>query len=86
MSRVPGNPTPGKGDVLRLHAGTLQTIATGLTFPTGMTFGRDMHPWGSCIKKRGITAHVSDKPVEIGFFQIYERSKEMADGFRSPIE
>jgi hypothetical protein len=25
----------------RLHAGTLQTIATGLTFPTGMTFGPD---------------------------------------------
>jgi len=41
MSTAAGNPTPGTGDVRRFHAGTLQTIATGLTFPTGMTFGPD---------------------------------------------
>ncbi len=42
MSAAEGNPTPGTGKVLRYeYNGTLSTIASGLTFPTAMTFGPD---------------------------------------------
>jgi hypothetical protein len=42
MSAAEGNPTPGTGTVLRYeYNGTLSTIASGLTFPTAMTFGAD---------------------------------------------
>jgi len=41
MSTAAGFPTPGTGDVKRLRAGILQTIATGLSLPTGMTVGPD---------------------------------------------
>lgn len=42
MSAAEGNPTPGTGKVLRYeYNGNLTTIASGLTFPTGMTFGQD---------------------------------------------
>jgi hypothetical protein len=42
MSTVPGGPTPGTGAVVRVtHSGTLETVASGLTFPTAMTFGPD---------------------------------------------
>ena len=35
-------PTPGTGDIVRIDpSGTRQIITTGLTFPTGMTFGPD---------------------------------------------
>jgi sugar lactone lactonase YvrE len=41
----PGNPGPaqfGSGMIVRIeHSGAVTTIATGLTFPTGMTFGPD---------------------------------------------
>jgi hypothetical protein len=41
-STVAGFPTPGNGDVVRVKSdGTLETIASGLTFPTAMTFGPD---------------------------------------------
>lgn len=40
-SNAPGFPTPGMGDVVRLRAKQFTTIATGLTFPTGMTMGSD---------------------------------------------
>jgi hypothetical protein len=37
-----GGPSPGNGDVVRVKSdGTLETIASELTFPTGMTFGPD---------------------------------------------
>ena len=35
------NPTPGTGKVLRVTATGLQTIVTGLSLPTAMTFGPD---------------------------------------------
>jgi hypothetical protein len=45
LTTAPGFPGPGwvgKGAVVRVQAdGTLQTVATGLTLPTGMTFGPD---------------------------------------------
>jgi sugar lactone lactonase YvrE len=44
LENTTGNPfpTPGTGAILRLTAsGTLETIASGLTFPTAMTFGPD---------------------------------------------
>ncbi len=45
MTSVPGMPGPtwaGQGQVVRITAaGTLQVVARGLTFPTGMTFGPD---------------------------------------------
>ncbi len=42
MSAGTGGPTPGQGQILRYeYNGTLTTIATGLTFPTAMTFGPD---------------------------------------------
>jgi hypothetical protein len=42
MSAGTGGPTPGQGQIVRYeYNGTLTTIATGLTFPTAMTFGPD---------------------------------------------
>jgi sugar lactone lactonase YvrE len=45
MTSVPGAPGPawaGQGKVVRMTAaGTLQTVASDLTFPTAMTFGPD---------------------------------------------
>ena len=42
MSAAEGNPTPGTGKVVRYeYNGNLTDIVTGLTFPTGMTFGPD---------------------------------------------
>jgi hypothetical protein len=39
---VAGFPTPFSGDILRIsHSGKVETIASGLTFPTAMTFGPD---------------------------------------------
>jgi sugar lactone lactonase YvrE len=34
-------PAPGTGRVVRFHNGTITPVVTGLTFPTGMTFGPD---------------------------------------------
>jgi len=40
LSDAAGYPTPGAGDVVRISAtGQIETVATGLTLPTGMTFG-----------------------------------------------
>ena len=40
LSDAVGNPTPGAGKVVRVNAdGSIQDIATGLSVPTGMTFG-----------------------------------------------
>jgi hypothetical protein len=42
MSTTPGGPTPGTGALVRLHDGRpVQTIASGLDFPTGVTVGSD---------------------------------------------
>jgi hypothetical protein len=43
LENTTGNPspTPGTGKVLRLKDGGLDEIATGLSLPTGMTFGPD---------------------------------------------
>lgn len=42
MSATTGGPAPGQGQIVRYeYNGTLTTIATGLTFPTAMTFGPD---------------------------------------------
>jgi hypothetical protein len=42
VAGFPGPAAVGKGDVVRVnHDGSKTTIATGLTFPTGMTFGPD---------------------------------------------
>jgi hypothetical protein len=41
LSAAPGFPTPEKGEVVRLRGNKLTTIASGLTTPTGMTFGPD---------------------------------------------
>lgn len=42
LSDAPGFPTPGKGSVRRVKAdGSIETVATGLVAPTGMTFGPD---------------------------------------------
>jgi sugar lactone lactonase YvrE len=39
---VPGFPTPFTGDILRIdHSGKVETVASGLAFPTAMTFGPD---------------------------------------------
>jgi hypothetical protein len=38
---APGAPTPGTGKVVEFTAHGLRTVASGLTFPTGMTFGPD---------------------------------------------
>lgn len=41
-STVAGGPTPATGMVVKINSdGTLSTIASGLTFPTAMTFGPD---------------------------------------------
>jgi sugar lactone lactonase YvrE len=36
-----GNPTPGKGDIVRVQDGRREVIASGLALPTAMTFGPD---------------------------------------------
>jgi len=42
MSTTPGGPAPGTGALVRLHDGRpVQTIASGLDFPTGVTVGPD---------------------------------------------
>jgi hypothetical protein len=42
MSAATGGPAPGQGQIVRYeYNGTLTTIATGLVFPTAMTFGPD---------------------------------------------
>ena len=42
MSAAEGGPAPGVGKVVRYeYNGHLTDIATGLSFPTGMTFGSD---------------------------------------------
>ena len=42
MAGFPGPASAGSGQVVRVNEdGTLTSIATGLVFPTGMTFGPD---------------------------------------------
>ncbi len=42
ISPVAGYPTPGAGQIVRLaSSGVIETVVTGLTLPTGMTFGPD---------------------------------------------
>lgn len=41
LNDAPGFPGPNNGKVVRLRSGTLLTIASGLTVPTGMTMGPD---------------------------------------------
>jgi hypothetical protein len=42
LSTDPGNPALGTGKVVRLgHSGSVKDVITGLTLPTGMTFGPD---------------------------------------------
>jgi hypothetical protein len=42
MSTSAGGPVPGTGAIVRVRAGhPVQTIVSGLVFPTGMTIGRD---------------------------------------------
>ena len=44
MSPAAGYPTPGAGKVVRLNRkGEIEDVATGLSVPTGMTFGPDGH-------------------------------------------
>ena len=47
-SNAPGPPSPGTGDIVRIErSGAQTTIVSGLTFPTGMTMGRDGALWVS---------------------------------------
>jgi hypothetical protein len=42
MSTTGGGPTPGTGAIVRVQNGApVETVASGLTFPTGMTVGPD---------------------------------------------
>jgi hypothetical protein len=42
LSDAAGDPTPGFGKVVRVkRSGEIEDVVTGLTVPTGMTFGRD---------------------------------------------
>jgi hypothetical protein len=42
LSTTPGGPTPGTGAIVRLrHGRPVQTVVSGLTFPTAMTVGPD---------------------------------------------
>jgi hypothetical protein len=42
MSNLLNGPAPGTGDIVSIDLfGNKETIASGLDFPTGMTFGRD---------------------------------------------
>ena len=45
VAGFPGPAAAGSGQVVRVNAdGTLTTIATGLTFPTAMTFDSEVDP------------------------------------------
>lgn len=41
MSDASGFPTPGMGKIVRISNGAMETIASGLSLPTGMTLGPD---------------------------------------------
>ena len=42
LSAAPGNPAPGNGKVVRVtRSGEIEDVVTGLSVPTGMTFGPD---------------------------------------------
>ncbi len=42
MSNLLNGPAPGTGDIVSIDRfGRKKTVASGLDFPTGMTFGRD---------------------------------------------
>ena len=42
LSDAAGFPTPGLGKVVRVRrSGDIEEVVTGLSVPTGMTFGRD---------------------------------------------
>lgn len=41
LSAAPGFPTPGDGKVVRIRHGLAEDVITGLSVPTGMTFGKD---------------------------------------------
>lgn len=52
LSPATGLPTPGVGKVVRLNrTGDIEDVATGLSVPTGMTFGPDgylyVSNWGA---------------------------------------
>jgi hypothetical protein len=52
LSDAPGLPTPGYGKVVRMRGnGMAQDVITGLSVPTGMTFGPDgalyVSNWGA---------------------------------------
>jgi hypothetical protein len=51
LSAAPGLPTPGYGKVVRIRHGVAEDVITGLSVPTGMTFGKDgalyVSNWGA---------------------------------------
>ncbi len=51
LSAAPGFPTPGCGKVVRVRHGLAEDVITGLSVPTGMTFGKDgalyVSNWGA---------------------------------------
>jgi hypothetical protein len=56
LSDQAGNPTPGVGKVVRVNSsGVIEDVVTGLSVPTGMTFGPDgalyVSNFGSCTRR-----------------------------------
>lgn len=65
LSEGPGGPTPNLGKIIRLDkSGTRETIASGLNFPTAMTFGPDGKLY---VSGSGIGAPGSGQILQIGF-------------------
>jgi hypothetical protein len=64
LSPAAGFPTPGAGKVVRLNrAGDIEDVATGLSVPTGMTFGPDgylyVSNWGAAPAGAGQVVRIA---------------------------
>jgi hypothetical protein len=64
LSPAAGYPTPGQGKVVRLNrTGDIEDVATGLSVPTGMTFGPDgnlyVSSWGAAPAGAGQIVRVT---------------------------
>lgn len=69
LSAAAGNPAPGAGKVVRLtRSGSVEDVATGLTLPTGMTFGSDgnlyLSNFGAIPGSAGEVIQIALQPLE----------------------
>ena len=72
LSDAAGNPTPGAGKVVRVnHEGDVEDVITGLSVPTGMTFGPDgrlyISNWGAAPAAAGAIGTILQFDIVPGY-------------------